>query len=399
MNRKKRLIIVSNNLATGGIQKALVNFLKEIADKYDVTLFIYSYSGKYIFELPAEINIIKANAFLKLLAVSQAEAKKEGRFLCLLRALLVVWTRMFTNRLPLSLLLFTEKRLKGYDAAISYVQSPDSRSFYGGCNEFVLKKIDAVKKIAYIHCDYLQYGGNTPRNKKLYSQFDHIIAVSEGCRKQFLQAIPSLSSTTYSVKNSVDFIDVQKKTDCAPVPYDRGNFTIITVARLSEEKGIIRTIDVIEELVEKGYEICWHLIGDGRQRKDIEERIFSKSLEGQILLHGEQENPYRYMKNADLFLLPSYHEAAPMVIEEAKCIGLPILTTNTISAIEMVEQCRAGWVCQNSTAGIKEGLEYILRNREELQHIREGLKKQRFFQESIFAQLDAVINGEHANER
>lgn len=393
MRHKKRLVIVSSNLATGGIQKALVNLLNEIADKYDVTVFIYSYSGQYLLELPKQIKIIKANPYMKLLGISQAEAKKEGIFFYFLRALLVLWTKIFTNALPISLLLSTEGRLQGYDIAISYVQSPHDKSFYGGCNEFVLKKIDAKKKFAYIHCDYLHYGGNTPRNKKMYKQFDRIITVSEGCRKHFLQAIPSLSSKTYSVKNCTDFLDIQKKAEHTPFLYDSEKFSIVTVARLSEEKGIIRTIEVIYELVNKGYNISWHLIGDGRLRREIEQLVSSKSLKGHITLHGEQENPYKYMKNADLFLLPSYHEAAPMVLEEAKCIGLPILTTNTTSANEMVEQCGAGWVCQNSAIGMTETLEYILNNREELLQIGGKLKKQQLPQNTGVDQLEAVIDG------
>ena len=62
-------------------------------------------------------------------------------------------------------------------------------------------------------------------------------------------------------------------------------------------------------------------------------------------IHGSQLNPYRYMKNAKLLLLPSYHEAAPMVFQEAIALEVPILTTDTTSAMEMVVNQGAGWVC------------------------------------------------------
>jgi len=62
------------------------------------------------------------------------------------------------------------------------------------------------------------------------------------------------------------------------------------------------------------------------------------------------------MKNADLFLMTSYHEAAPMVIDEARALGLPILTTETTSAHDMVTDRHCGWVCENSQSAINTAL-------------------------------------------
>lgn len=79
-----------------------------------------------------------------------------------------------------------------------------------------------------------------------------------------------------------------------------------------------------------------------------------------MILHGEQKNPYRYLKNAKLFLLPSYHEAAPMVFGEASCLGIPILSTETTSAIEMVENQGAGWVCKTDDKSLLQKMKNVL---------------------------------------
>ena len=68
-------------------------------------------------------------------------------------------------------------------------------------------------------------------------------------------------------------------------------------------------------------------------------------LSERIIFHGAVENPYPYKKQADFFFLPSFHEAAPLVLEEAKLLGLPILTTETLSARTLVGDL--GIVCQN----------------------------------------------------
>ena len=75
-------------------------------------------------------------------------------------------------------------------------------------------------------------------------------------------------------------------------------------------------------------------------------------MEDSIFLEGEQLNPYRYVKNADYFLLPSFHEAAPMVFDEALTLGVPILTTKTLSAVELVESRNIGVVCENDEDSI-----------------------------------------------
>jgi len=394
MVRKQKVIIVSNNLATGGIQKALINLLNEIKDQYDITLFLFSDCGDYQHKIPDTLKVIKANSYLKLLGISQKESKKLGMFHYILRAMLVLWTRIFNNNLPIRFLLLTEAKLKKYDIAISYVHSPPDKVFYGGCNEFVLTKIEASRKCAFIHCDFLNFGGNTKKNKKIYKQFNCIATVSEGCKSQFIKAIPELINKTYTVRNCHDYVDIIREAHTIPIQYDSEIFNIVTVARLSEEKGIIRAIDIINQLVKLGYKICWHLIGDGSQRNKIENIIANYGLEGNVVLYGNQKNPYKFMVNADLFLLPSYHEAAPMVFDEAKCIGLPILTTNTTSAIEIVEKYNAGWTCENSLDGIKEKLKYTLDNRNELNQIKENLKNQKYNNELALKQFKYVLNGE-----
>ena len=56
---KKRIVIVNNNLEIGGVQKALVSLIKEIADIYDTTLLLFSDTGVYLNEIPQNVKVIK----------------------------------------------------------------------------------------------------------------------------------------------------------------------------------------------------------------------------------------------------------------------------------------------------------------------------------------------------
>ena len=74
----------------------------------------------------------------------------------------------------------------------------------------------------------------------------------------------------------------------------------------------------------------------------------------------------RFMKAADVLLIPSYSEAAPMVIDEAACLCTPVLSTGTCSAEELVSERGFGWVCGNSVEGITEALNRLLDSPQEI---------------------------------
>ena len=95
-----------------------------------------------------------------------------------------------------------------------------------------------------------------------------------------------------------------------------------------------------------------------------------------MIFHGEQSNPYPYMVGADLFLLTSYHEAAPMVIDEAVCLKLPVLTVKTTSSHEMVQLRQAGWVCENDQQALNDALLELLKDPSKIENVKIGLQMQ-----------------------
>ena len=80
----------------------------------------------------------------------------------------------------------------------------------------------------------------------------------------------------------------------------------------------------------------------------IQNAIDEAQLSDRILLIGELSNPYPYMRNADLLLNLSYHEAAPMVFLEAHALGVPVFATRTSSADELLRDGETDFICENS---------------------------------------------------
>ncbi len=350
----KKILIVNNNMKVGGVQKALYNLLWEIDGRYEVTLCLFSRRGEYVDKLPPSVRVVEARGAYRYLGVSQGECKG---FDALKRGVCVGLCRLIGRRKTLKFLKrrqpsFGEK----FDCAISYLHNGRSKSFYGGTQDFVLDCVAAERKVAFLHCDYGNCGANNTENNHDMKRFDKIAACSDGCRKAFISLLPHLADKCITVRNCHRFDEIHAMADDDPVVYGGSCVNILIVARLSHEKGIDRAIIAVSEAIKKSVSVKLHIVGGGSKMRDLIDLATELGISGNVTFYGEQKNPYRYMKNADVLMISSYHEAAPMVIDEAYALGLPILTTKTTSSDDMVAFRGCGWVCSNSQDGINDTL-------------------------------------------
>lgn len=348
-----KILIVTNHMKVGGIQKSLLELLKALSScpEYDVSLFCCKAQGDFLSQIPENIKILPENAYAQATEMALAECKKLGKRYYVFRMISSFWSKYFTKALPSAVLCKLIGKIgEKYDIAISYSQPIEDHEFCNLTNEIALRCFRADRKITFVHCDFGSYGGNTKRNRRLYRKFDRIAAVSDSVGKRFGEIIPEVSEKIQTVYNFCDCGEIEKLAEIDPPVYTKK--TIVTVARLSKEKGILRCIPVFDRLKKDGYDFEWHIVGGGPLKSAIEEEIARYSLEQDIILEGEQLNPYRYVKNADYFLLPSFHEAAPMVFDESVTLGVPVLTTSTLSAVEMIENRGCGLVCESSDEAI-----------------------------------------------
>ncbi|MFR8229533.1 MAG: glycosyltransferase [Anaeromassilibacillus sp.] len=391
---KKRLIFVNNNLHSGGIQRSLLNLLANLQGQCQITLLLMSDTGEYREQLPPEIQVLHCPPLLRILGMSQRELWPKAKGLYFLRSFLVVLCRIIGNSLPLRVLSFFQKQLGPYDIAISCMQSERPSILYGGANEIVLYRIQAEKKIAMVHADILHCGSNTPAVRKLYGQFDSILTCSKGCRDHFLCAFPELRDLVRVVPNFHDFVGISYFSNQNPVVYPRDKIHVITVARLSGEKGLERALEAVQACVAAGIPISYQIVGDGPKRAALQKYAVKLGVSACVAFHRFQENPYRFMRNADLFLLPSYHEAAPLVFTEAKYLGLPILATHTSSVRELILEDHAGWVCENTTQDIVHCLKQVCSNPKVLKEKRDWLSRRMYTNEEAAKQWNNLLNNQ-----
>ena len=387
---RKRILIVNNNMHIGGVQKSLVNLLKEIASEYEVTLLLFYKGGELLRDVPENVRVITACRALRGWGATREDA--DGLRLQLSRAFSAAITRVAGRKWICRILFPFQKKLRGYDVAISYLHSGNDHVFYGGCNEFVLRCTEAEKKISFLHCDYEKMHAGSRYNASIYQKFDAIAACSAGCKDAFSAVFPELKQKVQVVRNCHDYERLHHDAAQAPAALSKTSVNVVTLSRFGREKGVLRGIQAAADVQRAGKRLRYFIIGNGVEYPKAAAMVKRLGLETSVTLLGEMLNPYGYLKAADVLLIPSFSEAAPMVIGEAASLGTPVLSTRTSSAEEMILCSGYGWVCDNTQVGITEGLERLLANPEILKSHRESLEKMVFTNSEAIAEFRHLIS-------
>jgi len=386
----KKILIVNNNMHIGGVQKALVSLLWSVCEQYDITLLLFHNAGAYMQELPPQVRVITTSSAYRYLGMTKYDTLSAGQRLK--RSFFAGITRLFGRKYAVALMTLGQRKLKGYDVAISYLHNSGDKVFYGGCNDFVLNCVSAQKKATFLHCDFAGCGADTRQNAVQYGKFDCIAACSQGCADSFTKVHPELAEKVQVVCNCHRFADIREKANSSPVNLSAEKRNVLTVARLGKEKGVERALRSIARLGPVKDRLHYYVVGDGIQKPLLQQIIKEENLQNTVTLCGMLENPYGYMKAADLLFIPSYSEAAPLVIGEAAYLGTPVLSTETSSAREMLEKTGFGWVCGNTEAAMKEKLEELLNTPELLKQKKAFLGNNTLNNQNAVTQFAKLID-------
>lgn len=366
MNRsKKKILLINTFFKVGGIQSSLINMANELCKDYDVDLLLYYPEGPLKSRLDSRVKILQPSWALKALGMSVGEAfHTMNPLIIFLKIFGSVWAKLFDNRLPVWIASKLQPKLKGYDLAISFRQEANKKVISSGFVRILTRCVEAKTKIAWIHYDALKINNDNDFNKKYYAKVDKIVGVSRSVVNSFKTLNPDLSDKMDYCYNFLDYKKLFENSEVEQeVKYPEDRFICFSACRLSEEKGLLRGISAVAPIFKEHKDVFWYIAGDGPERENIEALIKAENLEDRIILLGNQSNPYPYMKNADLLLSLSFHEAAPMVYMEAKALRVPVFSTETSSSVEMLKDGAEDFICENSKTGIKKGFSEMLENR------------------------------------
>jgi glycosyltransferase involved in cell wall biosynthesis len=258
-----------------------------------------------------------------------------------------------------------------YDIEIAYLEGFPTR--------VIAKGNSKAKKFAFVHCDVsvMPVLQNFYKNKTQcmneYSTFERVCFVSRKSREGFEKTFGSLNNSSV-VHNVINIEEIHQKANM-PVEfeYSTEGLKMISVGRLSPEKGYERLIKIVSEL-EKKYAFEIWILGDGDERSNLEaliERLNVKSVK----LLGFQTNPYNYMKMADLYICPSYYEGYSTTVSECVELGIPVLTTDCAGMDEILVNGENGIIVNNCDNELKNGMEQMLSNIHMLSVNKKGFRK------------------------
>jgi len=354
----KKIAFIHGTLVTGGAEKALINLLRFIDyDQYDVTLWLRDNQGELTPQVDSRVKIKYWDDFFH--QDSQKCLKqmlKECRIMPILNNLCFRGlSKHYINDWYLNYAYYLKSLCFAgwtkYDAAIAYqALSKDDILFltYG---------VRAKQKIGWIH-GKCPHDRSNPSYKTFfyeYPKLSHIFCVSNGSKDIFLDKYPELADRTSVMYNIQDF-DMIRRLANEKVDEVFDQYTLVTVGRLSSEKGQDMIPSIADNLRSRGYRFVWYIIGDGPTRKALEELIIEKKLTETVILLGQKINPYPYIKNCGLYVQPSYTEGFCLSTFEAKILRKPVVVTNVSGMSEQFSQNEA-YFCEPKVESLTCGIE------------------------------------------
>lgn len=138
-----------------------------------------------------------------------------------------------------------------------------------------------------------------------------------------------------------------------------GTTTFVTVGRLSPEKNHARLINAFARVHERHEDIRLVILGGGKLEHELKALVGELGLDHVITLAGQVDNPFAILAECDCFVLSSDYEGQPMVILEARILGLPVITTAFASVGDSVPE-GTGVVVPQTVEGVARGMERFI---------------------------------------
>lgn len=387
---KKNILFIMNNLNCGGAEKALISLLQTMDySKYNVDLLLFKQEGIFLNNIPKEVNLLKEpigyNYFDMSIKEAILDCIKKFRFDIALNRLFAGYifktekNRVVCEQRVWKYISSSIKYLnKKYDVAIGYLEK---NPIY-----FCVEKVNAKKKIGFIHNDYEQLGMDPNIDVKYFDKLDNIVTVSESCEKVLKQKFPQYEQKIKVMYNILSTKTINKMAD-ENVYIDNEKINIVSVGRLNYQKGFDMAIEACELLKKDGYDFTWSILGEGEERSKLEKMIKERNLEKIFILKGIQENPYPYIKQADIYVQPSRFEGKSIAIDEAKILNKPIIVTDFSTAKDQIVNEKNGLIVDMNSENIYKAIKKVIDLKELRQKLRLNLSMEKLGTEKEIEKL------------
>ena len=271
------------------------------------------------------------------------------------------YSKLNNYRYRLSVLLKTIYPLHikdNYDIEVAYLEC-------GATKVISTSRNKKAKKIAWVHCDLSKKISNINEFKKKsvnwYKKFNKVACVSRDVERSF-KSIYGNEFDTEVIYNVIDDCSIREKANESVGDFSFGKKipTIVSVGRLSTQKRFDRLIEAHKHLLDEGISNKLLIIGEGDERKNLEQAIKALGVQETVTLIGFKSNPYPYIKKANLLACSSDFEGFSSFVAEGLILGKAIATTNCGGMEELLGSSQYGIITECNPKALAEGIKKLL---------------------------------------
>lgn len=366
MVTKEKIFFLLYSMHVGGVEKSLVNLLSVLSrEEYDIHVGLVLPEGDLLPLLPSDVTIHHVTDISKHWhelkeppLVTIKNYTMTGHWMKACWAILIY----LVCKVQGSLLLWVKYLLKdsqgigeSFDVAVAYAGPATDIDYY------ICKKVNARRKIGWVHFDIAKFNIDIKAAARLYKQYSNIYVVSEMGKKIFVQEFPEFKEKTEVFHNVVSSSLIREQANNGETFQDDYNgIRVLTVGRISPEKGQREAIHALKLLIDKGYRLRWYFVGEGIDVNNCRNDVEKYGLSEYVIFLGTKINPYAYMRDCDIYVQPSRYEGFCITLAEALCFENPIVSTDFTGAREQLENKNNGIVVGMDASQIAKGVEKAL---------------------------------------
>ena len=348
-NKKIKISILALHLGYGGIEKAIATLANSLCDYYEVELSVcYKLYDKPAFFLDNRVHIHYLNYHLKPNKDSFLDAfHKKNVF------------KMFKEGIySIKVLYYRRKKMIQYICNTNADIIISTRDLF---NKWVSQY--ASNRILRIGWEHNHFHGDLKYAAKVFNsakKLDYLVLVSKELQKYYANVLKKYKCQAVYIPNSID----EMPLTMAPLK----NKKIVCVGRLSPEKGHMDLLKVYSMINEKYSKWTLDIVGDGSERKKLENYIKKNHLEKRVFLHGFQQKEFinKLLNEASIYLMTSYTESFGIVLVEAMSHGVPCVAFESAEgATEIIKDGVNGFLIKNrDESAMVQKIEELIENRE-----------------------------------
>ena len=372
---ERNILITMPSLHSGGAEKSLISLLTALPkDMFDIDLMVVNKGGLFYNMVPDGINIIEAPRSFRIALGRLYEMKSIDWGLKCISNVLLRLSRLSNLKTLQFTWMMWHKIIpdlhKSYDVAVSFMDSMT--------NYYVIEKVNAKRKYLWVHNDYKKLNAYAPFDAKFFSKADNVVTISNLCVQSLKETFPDLKDKFIAIENISSKKLIDKMADeFYPEEYKgiEDKTIILSIGRLVEQKGFDLAVKAAKNLKEKGVHFQWFIIGVGGLKENLKAYILQNDLQNYFELLGERPNPYPYIKYCNLFLQTSRFEGKSIVVDEAKILNKPIISTNYPTVKDNIQDGQSGIICEISPEAIANAIIALNQDESKQRHIISHLKK------------------------